>query len=183
MKKRVQNLLKAAVMLGLTSTLMVSCGKKNTTGGGGSDSGIYDVYTQTYAGAQGMNLPSNWFEIIAQENPCQQGGRRAQVQIPVDVNVNAGGLYVGVTSYGDVSVIHNQGGRPVMDLHICPRAGLTGQGQLTQHPVLNNSRVCPIGEITAGDVVLYGQQVHYQLKFAPIHIPNGGRYSRLCQQQ
>ena len=179
MKTRVNNILKTALLVGLTATLLASCGKKNSSGGKKSGGGtVVDDYG-IYSTANGA--PGNWFEIVEQENPCYQGGQRAFVQIPLNANVNAGAVHVGVSSYGDITVVHAETGQPTMDVYICPRADLTGQGDILQYPVLNTSYECPISEVTAADIVLYGSQVQYQVKFAPIHIPNAGRYSQICQ--
>ncbi len=187
------------------SATMVSCGKNNKSGGGSSSSGggigvggfgsYGNINVAGYSGNLGQLL-----NVVASENPCrttgggygygygqqpyQNSNARTVVAIPLQgINVNAGSLYVGVTPEGDIAVVSNTNGGPRMELHLCARPDLTGQGQLMANPVLNSSQRCPIGEITASDVMLQssaGAQP-YILKYAPIHIPGTDRYSSICQ--
>lgn len=180
----VSKFLKNLGVLGAISLMAISCGGKNTSGKTKNSStngtGIYNYpgYGNTYGN---MTL-SQMMPIIGQENPCAQGGQRSYVQIPIQgVNVNVGSGHIGVSPFGDIAVVHNIG-RSVMDLYICPRAGLTGQGQLLYNPILATSKYCPIGQITAADVMLSGQ-VPYQVKFAPIYIPGTNQLSQLCNMQ
>lgn len=181
-------LLKSLLSIALLSTLFVSCGQDNKTGQSSRNSsigsGIWgNVYNNgQYGGGNGAQLPSNFLDIIAQENTCVQGGQRSQAQITLNQNINAGSLYVGVTSYGDISVVQNRGGVATMTMYICPRAGLTGQGQLMQNPIVNISQACPVGEISRAHMVLTGQP-SYEVIFRPIHIPNSGIRSSLCNSQ
>tara|TARA_B100001971_G_C18268036_1_gene596498 strand:- start:69340 stop:69912 length:573 start_codon:yes stop_codon:yes gene_type:complete len=162
----------------------VACGENNTSGKKKTSSGIYpwgNTYGGgVYSGGNGNSLPSNWLDIVAQENPCQFGGQRAQAQMQVQANVNVGALYVGVTSEGDISLVQNQGGIAMMTVYICPRPDLTGQGSITKQPITENSVYCPVGQVSASDVTLQGQYGQYYLKFAPIHIPGTDRISQLC---
>ena len=112
MKTRTRKLLRTLFTLSLTATLFVSCGKKNTSGSSSSNSGSY-TYPGTAGGvgAQGMQLPSNWLQIVMNENPCQQNGQsnqRQRVVIPVpQSNINAGSFFVGITAEGDVAIASN----------------------------------------------------------------------------
>lgn len=178
----VSKFLKNLGILGAISIMAVSCGGDNTSGKSGNSNtgnigtfGNYPGYGNVYGN---MSL-DQMMPIIGQENPCAMGGQRSYVQIPLQgINVNVGMSHVGVSPFGDIAVVHNIG-QPVMDLHICPRAGLTGQGQLLYNPIIETSQWCPVGQITAADVMLSGQ-VPYQVKFAPIHIPGTDQLSQLC---
>ena len=189
MKTRAKHLARLFFMAFCVSTLMASCGKNNSSGGGGgATTGVWPG--STYAGVG--TLPGNFIQIIETENPCRTGvggvpqnAPRIVTAIPLQgANVNAGGVFVGVTPEGDVGVISNQGQGPVMELRLCPRPDLTGNGQLASQPVLNTSTMCPIGEITAANVTLASSSGmgNYIFPFAPIHIPGTDRFSSLCQR-
>lgn len=182
----VSKFLKNLGALGVISMMAISCGGDNTSGqsrntspgiNGIPGTGIYNY--PGYGNVYGNMSLDQMLPIIGQENPCALGGQRSYVQIPLNgINVNVGSSHVGVSPFGDIAVVHNIG-QPVMDLHICPRAGLTGQGQLLYNPIIETSQWCPVGQITAADVMLSGQ-VPYQVKFAPIHIPGTNQLSQLC---
>jgi len=175
---------KTIAIILFVASLSVGCGKNNTSGDNSSTQatvGWGGFGGGTYAGGNGNSLPSNWMDIVAQENTCYQGGTRAATSLTVNANVNVGALYVGVTSYGDISVIRNENGQSVMHMYICPRSGLNGQGNLTSQVVVENSQSCPMGQISNADIQLgsqYGQP--YYLAFRPIHIQGYGS-SSLCQ--
>ncbi|MEX1099116.1 MAG: hypothetical protein WEB87_01745, partial [Bacteriovoracaceae bacterium] len=174
--------LKNLAILMILTAMTVSCGKNNTTGKDNDSStiGWNGFGTGPYTGSNGNTLPANWMDIVGQENPCYQGGQRAPAQMPINATVNVGALYVGVTSEGDIAVVQNQGGAPTMNLYICPRPGLTGQGQLYDNIVLEHSNECPVSQITKTNVALEAQYGPFYLKFAPIHIPGTNRMSQLC---
>ncbi|MCO4754641.1 MAG: hypothetical protein KC478_09160 [Bacteriovoracaceae bacterium] len=175
---------KTIAIILFVASLSVGCGKNNTSGDSSSTQatvGWGGFGGGTYVGGNGNSLPSNWMDIVAQENTCYQGGTRAATSLTVNANVNVGALYVGVTSYGDISVIRNENGQSVMHMYICPRDGLNGQGNLTSQVVVENSQSCPMGQISNADIQLgsqYGQP--YYLAFRPIHI-QGYVSSSLCQ--
>lgn len=184
----VSKFLKNLAVLGAISAMAVGCGADNTSGKSGNSTagtngygtGVYNY--PGYGNQYGNMTLDQMLPIIAQENPCLQGGQRSYVQIPLQgINVNVGSSHLGVSPFGDIAVVHNVG-QPVMDLHICPRAGITGQGQLLYNPILETSQYCPVGQITAADIMLSGQ-VPYQVKFAPIHIPGTDQLSQLCNMQ
>ena len=174
--------LKNLAALFIIASMSIGCGKDNTTGKKpASNTTSWGGFgTGPYTGGTGGQLPADWMNILGSERPCYQGGQRATAQMAVNTNVNVGALYVGVTSEGDIAVIQNQGGAPTMHLYICPRPGLTGQGQLASRTIIENSTTCPVGQITKVDVTLGASYGPYYLKFAPIHIPGTNRVSRLC---
>jgi hypothetical protein len=170
------------VILSSLAMLAIGCGNENTSGKGNNNAPINNGYGigQYGNGQYGQYSMQQIIEIVGQENQCAQGGQRALVQIPLNgVNVNIGNSHVGVSSYGDIAIVHNNGAA-VMDIYICQRAGVSGQGQLLANPILEASQQCPIGQITAANIVLSGQQ-QYQVAFRPIHIPNVNIYSQVCQ--
>jgi hypothetical protein len=183
MKTRVKNFLKLVTMLTFVSTVLVSCGDNKNTSGGSKSSGY--SYPSVSTSGNGMSLPSNWLSIVQSENPCRTGSNsnnRTRVVVPLNgVNVNAGAYYTGVTPEGDVGIVSNQSGGPVMEVYICQRPDLTGQGSLMNNPVLSTSYECPIGEITRTNIALQGQYGTYNLSFAPINIIGTDRRSSLCQ--
>lgn len=179
----VSKFLKNLGVLSVITMMSIACGKDNTSGKSGNNSnvnggtGIYNY--PGYGNVYGTMSLDQILVTVGQENPCLQGGQRAYTQIPLQgINVNVGSSHLGVSPFGDIAVVHNIG-QPVMDLLICPRAGLTGQGQLLYNPIIETSQFCPVGQITAADVMLSGQ-VPYQVKFAPIHIPGTDQLSQIC---
>lgn len=171
---------KLVLLVSLSSLLLTACGGKNKSGGSKSNS------TDNWGGGtilnngNGQTLPPNWRDIVRQENPCDQGGNRATVSFPLNgANANAGAIYVGASPFGDIAYVNNNGNQTMMTIEVCPRAGASGQGSLLSNPVLNNSYDCPVGEITAVDMVLQGQYQQYQVKFAPISV-QGYKTSSLC---
>ena len=200
MKTRASHLIKSILMLAFAVTLMVSCGKENKSGDANNNPNQYN--NGNYGGFQygninnnGMNLPGDWMNIVMNENPCQvsyqngspfnnSGSGRTIVTIPLNgVNVNQGSVHIGVTPQGDVGIVSNQNNGPVIELHLCQRPDLTGQGGLSSNPVINSSDNCPLSEITSMNVSLAGnpQFSAYILQFAPIHIQGTNRFSSLCQ--
>ena len=188
-KKGLASFLKKIAITSFTAALLVSCGGKNTSGG--ANSGVFGAY----GGLSGGNGYADFGAILQQvaiENPCRinggagggQGvGARQSTTVNLQgINVNSNSSYVGVTAEGDIAVVYNNNGIAAMDMYLCPRPNTNGQGELTKFPVLNTSQQCPVGEITAADVLLYANQSQpYYLKFFPIHIPNAGKYSQVCQ--
>ena len=163
--------------MSVIAMMAISCGQNNTSGksgNSGTNGGITGI------GTFGSNVSMQQvISVVGQQNPCLQGGNRIPVQIPLQgIQVNAGSTHVGVSPFGDIAIVQNAG-QSIMSLYICPRAGLTGQGQLLYNPIIEADQNCPVGKITAADVMLTGQ-VSYQVKFAPIHIPGTDRISQLC---
>lgn len=201
MKKRETHYLKKLFMAVIMSTLLVSCGQENESGRKGINNPFGGFNYAGIASANGMNLPANWLQVVGNENPCRStsgynygpgyqqnqtvgAGQRQRIVIPMpNFNVNAGAAYVGVTPEGDIGIVSNQNQGPVLEVYICVRPDVTGQGQVIRQPALNTSQRCPVSEITASDITLstnsgYGD---YLLKFAPIHIPGTDRFSSLCR--
>lgn len=166
----------------IMALFVVGCGKNNTSGKNNDVGTVGNAGIGYGPGSLSHQLPGDWMNIVAQENPCRMGGQRAQTQVQVTTNVNVGGIYVGVSSFGDIAVIQNQGQAPIMTMYICPRQGLTGQGHIIDAPITENSTHCPFGQITKVDVALSSQYGTYPVAFRPIHIPNAGVYSQLCNQ-
>jgi hypothetical protein len=180
--KRFSGFLKNLAAITLMGVISVGCGQSNKSGGNSSSNNgtTPPITTHPNTGINGSTLPSNYIGVIRNENPCQEGGQRTSTQFPLQgISVNAGAVYVGVSSYGDIAVVSNTASGPMMQLEICMRAGATGQGQMLANPVINNSDYCPVGEITAADITLQGQ-IPMQVKFAPIHVPGTYRTSSLC---
>jgi len=185
----------AIAVIGL---MVASCGKENKSGNSGSGGAIPPTVGTYPSTMNGNQLPANWLDIVAQENPCagsQQGyqvgnpgagiNQRQQSQLAVNgnVNVNAGAIYLGVTSYGDIALVQNQNGQAIMNTYTCPRGGAAGQVQLVQNKVvaLNLSNECEVDEITAANVMVTVQGVGMELAFRKINIP--GAQSSICRGQ
>lgn len=204
MKKRETHYLKKLFMALVVSTILVSCGQDNRSGGDDVFNNGLGVGGFNYAGIASVNgttLPANWLQTVGAENPCRstnlnygQGysqyqnvnaaGNRQRIVIPLSqYNVNAGAAYVGVTPEGDIGIVSHQNQGPVLEVYLCARPDVTGQGQMIRQPALNTSYTCPVSEITASDITLQTNQGlgDYLLKFAPIHIQGTDRRSSLCR--
>ena len=180
-----KNRIVSTLVLALAAAMLSSCGGKNTSGGG-STTDILGGGT-VIQGGNGQVLPGNWREIIKQENPCRDGSggmhqNRQSATIPVQTHTNVGAIHVGVTSMGDVAYVSNNGGSTNLTIEICQRPGMAPTGHQFGNMILNMSQTCPVAEITQAYAVLSGQ-VPYEIVFRPIHIPQGGVMSSLCQQQ
>ena len=195
MKTRANHLFKSIFTMALVSTLFVSCGKDNSSGGSKKKNNYGTYNYGNITSYNGSQVPNNWLEVVSSQNPCISSGsygyngsnnnrsigNRVRTVVPLQgINVNAGSVHVGVTPEGDIAIASNQNQGPVLEILLCPDA--TGQGSLASNPVLNISQVCPLSEITAADVSLYSNSGYgnYLLKFAPIHIPGTDRISQLC---
>ncbi len=179
MKTRTKSFFKVLSVLALVSTLTVSCGKNNKSGGGKSSPSV-NGFNNTMAGAYGVDL-----NIIGNEYPCTSGNQqriRYQRDISNITRANVGTVHVGVTAGGDIAVISgNQSGQTLLEVFACPRAGLVtnARPEMQQRPVIQESRNCSIPEITAADFFLQNTQgYYYQLKFYPIGLSAPSRY---CQ--
>jgi hypothetical protein len=188
-------------MVALATTLMVSCGKENKSGDPTnnnqySNNGGFGGYNYGNINTNNMNLPGNWQNIVMNENPCQistyqngspfnnNGTGRTRVVIPLNgVNINQGSVHIGVTPEGDIAIASNQAQGAVVELLLCPRPDLTGQGGLMNNPVLESDSSCPLSKITDTDISLSSNSGYgnYILQFAPIHIYGTDRYSSLCR--
>jgi len=181
--------LKSLGVLFAVALISISCGKNNSSGKSSNTAGVGGIGGIGVPGTGAYGYPGygtqygnytlqQMMDIVAQENPCFEGGVRQYVQIPINMNVNSGGAYIGVTSYGDIAVVQNQG-QAVLEAFICPRSSANGQGQLTQNPVINIAENCAVSEISAAQMILgsqFGQPI--QVNFRPIYYGNG---SQLCQ--
>lgn len=176
MKNALIRAIKSTLVLSTISLLLVSCGPKNTSGGKTkSKPGVDTTVTTANKGA--------WIDIVRQENPCQYGGQRQPITIPLqNSGGSAGATYVGVTSEGDIAYVESNGGQQIMTVEICSRPAIDGRatGGMASNPVLKtNLYNCPIDEIVKADIYLDGAYGNYMLAFAPIHVP-GYRQSSLC---
>ena len=185
-------------VLVLSATLLVACGgEQNKSSGGGSSSSGYGNYPGGTTFGNGTQLPNNWVEIVLNENPCidyntgQVNNARTRVIVPLQgMNVNANSMFAGITYEGDVGIVSNRNNQPVIEIFACRRPDLqsNARGYIVSQsgvpPVLNYSRNCAVGEVTAMDIGLETPQGGYLLKFYPIYLNsmnsrNNG--SSLCQ--
>ena len=183
MKKQLKEIIKQGLLLTVLSLALISCGKNNKSGSSSSSTTTTGTITGgTYQGGNGTVLPGNWLDVLFNENRCQYNGTREKKVINLQgISINAGGLYIGATSNGDIAVVSNQNNQPVMDLYLCPRQGMVG-GQLLSNPIINYSSLCPMGEITQANVRLNGSNGGYSIEaFRPVHIQGTNVRSSLCQ--
>ena len=183
MKTRANSFLKSFFLGLLVSTLFVSCGGDNNTGTGRTSA---DPWGGTVVAAgNGSTLPTNWQQVLYNEYPCNVGGYSSTSRITINVQssgqlmVNSGSMYVGVTYNGDILIIRNESNRISAQIHACQRPGLVNNGAyLATQPVLNVSRTCSVGEITAADISLNSNNGYqYPLVFYPIGLSSP---SSLC---
>ena len=187
MKTRANKWFKAIFVALVSTTVLMGCGKDNSSGGGGGGSSSGGGGTVT---VNGQSVPSNWRHVLENEYQCQtydNNGNRTNrrisipVQLPGNVNINAGSIHVGVTLEGDQLVIRRDGNNVITELRVCDRAGIqTNNAQFIQMPVLNLSYMCSLGEISAADVYVYSNYGAYHLAFFPIGLSGP---STLCQNQ
>lgn len=179
MRNTIFRLFKSTLVLSLSTLLLASCGGgKNTSGGKSKIDPL--AGGGVIAGGNGQVLPSNWRNVVRQENPCiSGGGTRRVVSFPVQTNANVGAIYVGVTSEGDIAYINNNNGTTTLTVEVCQRPDLGNGGQVAQKIVVNNSYYCPVGEITEAYLSLKGNYGQYTLALRPIHVP-GYVHSSLC---
>lgn len=129
-------------------------------------------------------LPSNSLEIIGKENPCEVGSTRLRTSITLEnQDVDKDSIYAGVTPEGDIATIQKHNGKTVLDMYICSRPDMAGQGTISRKFTTQVSLQCNIDEII-GDVMIettsdYGS---YMLAFAPIDVIGTERKSSLCHQ-
>lgn len=188
MKSRAKSFIKAATMALLVSTLFISCGKDNKSGG--SSPSNTPVVTDPWSGGStnvgnGNSLPSNWINVLYNEYSCNTGANnntrvRMQVQAQGPITINASALHVAVTLEGDILVMSNTNNVVSMELHACQRPGMQNTAQFIQKPVLNVSYQCAMGEVTAADILLNSQNGPYSLVFFPAGLSSP---SSLCQSQ
>ena len=179
MKKQI---LKRTFLLLIVSLALVSCGKSNKSGTSSSTTTPGTV-TGGISGGNGTALPNDWLNIVFNENRCRHGdgSRRTHSEPLRNMSVNAGGLYVGATSNGDVMVVSNKNNIPTIDIYVCNRPGLAGGG-IQSNPVINYSSSCSVGEITSATMILRGSNGGSATEaFRSIHIPNAGITSSLCR--
>jgi hypothetical protein len=182
-RAKVSKFLKNLSFFALMAVFAVSCGKDNTSGKSGNSGSGFTSGIGSYGTFPNQASLPQIMQVVAQQNPCWEGGQRSTVQIALQMNVNVGSSYMGVTPFGDIMVVSNYG-QPRAELYICPRAimsqGTTG-GTLTRNPIVQADPLCPIGKIDAATVVFNTNWGPVQLPFAPIHIPGTNRISQLCQ--
>jgi hypothetical protein len=179
------NFFKVTTMLTLMSLLLISCGKENESGKTSKSNGYN--YPGMSSSGNGVGLPSNWLTVVQNENPCKTyngttSTNKIRVTVPLQgININAGSFYVGVTAEGDVGIVSNQSSGPVMEMYLCPRPDVTGQGSLASTPIVNNSNECPVGEVSSANISLSAQYGAYNLAFYPINVVGTNHSSSLCQ--
>lgn len=125
---------------------------------------------------------SHELQIIAQENPCVNGGQRFETTIPLIARQTPlNSFYVGVSASGDIAYVSNTDGLTKLHLNLCPRAGADGSGYIIKKFELNTSSNCEFDEITAGDIFLGTRMdYNYPIKFFPVNIPGTKQLSSLC---
>lgn len=142
---------KKMAMLILVASFAVACGQNNTSGKSSNNNG-WDF------GGGGIS----------------GGSQNGRIEIRQQLNYNVGnGVFVGVTSEGDIAIIQNN----QMRISICQRADfIQGQGSFSQASV-GTSGYCSVNEINNLDVNLPGRYGTYRLAFRPIYFSG----SQLCQ--
>jgi len=155
-----------SVTLSLMSLLLLSflasCGKNNESGKSSynySNPYCSGINCSPYTGAIGpISSPYHWANSAQAENPCAAGTYYSNQRIPIQtqmmgLNIAAGDVYIGVTSYGDVAVVAGTGNRTAtLSAYLCPRAANSGTGSITQ-PALNTALMgCEVKGITAMDI-------------------------------
>ncbi|MBT4792043.1 MAG: hypothetical protein HON90_10765 [Halobacteriovoraceae bacterium] len=201
MKTRVKSFIRAIFIATLASTVFVSCGETNKSGG--SNDPAPAPGTINTAGT-GQILPANWRDLIFQQYPCKvytnnyntpygapsaptnNVRRRTTLTAAGQIHINAGALHVGVTTEGDVLIMSNNNNTVNLELHSCERPGLQVQAsaQFMAQPVINDSKYCAMGEVTAADISLgattqYGQNFQLHFAFYPVGL---SAPSTLCNQ-
>ncbi len=172
MRTRANSFLKVIFTFTLLSTLLVSCGKENESGGSSGSSSSWSGGVTSVG--NGNKLPSDWVKRLENEYRCNTGystsnsRQRLGVQASGQLNLNANALHVGVTMEGDILIMSNKNNRITVELRACRRAANSTQAQFYTYPAINVSRNCAIGEVTAANVMLQTQYGPYELKFFPI---------------
>jgi len=138
---------------------------------------IYPEYT--------ISSTQQMLHTIKAENQCAAGETRSFSTVELKGTKTYGDtLYAGVSSYGDIALVHNEDGKTMADLYICSRTSSNGKGQVLGNFNIETSSRCILGQITFGDLILDTDHgLNYQVKFAPIDIPGTDRVSSLCQDR
>lgn len=176
MKTRAKSFLKGLTMAALVSTLFISCGKKNSSGGSSN--------SPSSGGITSSHFSNNQLSTIANEYSC--GGydvvSNNRTSIPVDIQgpitgLNNGAVHVGVSASGDILIIANTNGQIRAEVHACERLLPQQRAQFIIEPIVNSSAHCSIAEITKADVLTGTSQPDYHLPFFPIDV---AKPSSLC---
>lgn len=184
-REKMKNIMKSLMLATIVSTMFVACGKNNESGGSSSKSDPWSGGVT--AAGNGSQLPSDWKKRIFNEYQCQTYSNtgtssnsrvRVTAQSIGQLQVNAGGLHVGVTLEGDVLIISNSNNKVSVEVYACPRTSMQKTAQFIQTPIINQSMMCAIGEISAADMYLDTQYGPYHLAFFPIGLSS---QSSLCQ--
>jgi hypothetical protein len=185
-REKMKNIMKSLMLATLVSTMFVACGKNNESGGS-SNTSVDPWSGGVTAAGNGSQLPSDWKQRIFNEYQCQTYSNtgtssnsrvRVTAQSIGQLQVNAGGLHVGVTLEGDVLIISNSNNKVSVEVYACPRTSMQNTAQFIQTPIINQSMMCAIGEISAADMYLDTQYGPYHLAFFPIGLSS---QSSLCQ--
>ena len=174
MKTRANSFFKALLMALLVPTMMISCGKKNKSGDSSPTTGIPGVGTVYNAGSGLIALPTDWVSRLYNEYPCRSYyGNNSNnritinVQAPGPIQINNGSLHTAVTLEGDILVMKNLNNVITTQVHACERPGLTSEAMFIKEPILNTSKTCAMGEVTAADILLNSSNGVYHLAFFP----------------
>ncbi len=123
--------------------------------------------------------------IIAEDNPCMVTGKQKRTQTRVILNAETpeGSRFYGVSDYGDLAVVYHDQGKTILDLYLCSREKLNGEGNISADFVLESSSDCIVDQITSGEITLGSTlSTDYRIKFSPIYIPGTKRQSSLCPE-
>lgn len=154
--------LKKLALFMMFAFIAVSCGQNNTSGKS-KNSSTNDTVVGGYDYSNYPDLPSNWRQVVLNENTCQYG-RLAVKQVQINANTSSG-IYAGVTPEGDAVFIYNG----VAEFHFCKRPDYAqGQAQIS-NVKLSKSSYCSVGDVNALDVFLPGNYGTYPLAFVPLY--------------
>ena len=177
MKTRAKQMILGFLSLSLAGLILTSCGADNSSGGSNSNNSGSSIT----ASGNGNSLPSNWRNVIMNEYPCttyNANGSNSQSRRTLSlstsssiVSINANSIHAGVTVEGDVLIRRRSGNTITTELYACERPNFNSSRPTAQYatsPVLNTSRYCSVGEISAANIYVGSSYGNYQLAFFPI---------------
>lgn len=149
--------MKRVVLLLSLITILVGCGKENTSG----RTNAFQYGNGLNASYGVINSPYNYsgnavMSTIMVENPCggiQGSNSRAEISLPVQLTrAVSSGNYVGVTTAGDIGILVSNGSyQATFIAYVCPRASggiqpsvnniTTGTATGCQYPPLVSSNL------------------------------------------
>ena len=137
--------------------------------------------------SQSLEVKSiNLLEVLKKENPCFNDPAIERIYKSTNLNrvINRGSVFAGVTPDGDIAITYRVGGRTRLDLHLCTRSDLNGNGQVVSNPELNFRPECQVDEITVMNISLGTKDYSsHLLAFSPIDIVGTDRKSSLCPER